>query len=146
MRFLFLALTMLSGLACASGCGRQSAGATATGTVTIDGRPAPSGIRVDFLSVAAGGSMSTGYTDDSGRYDLFFNANLRGVMPGDCIVRLSLSETTGADGLPAIPEALRHIRIPASFGEQSETIRTVNPGANTIDLDVTTADARSAPR
>lgn len=146
MHFLTMNFVVISLMATAIGCGGRSPGATATGTVTIDGQPAPAGIRVDFLPVAAGGSMSTGYTDDSGRYDLFFNANLRGVMPGECIVRLSLSETTGTTASPTVPKTLRHIRIPESFGERSQTVRVVTPGANTIDLEISATEAGSASR
>jgi hypothetical protein len=137
MRTLFVASMVGLSLVTTLGCGGRSPGATATGTITFAGTPAPAGIRVDFIPVAAGSSMSSGYTDEAGRYDLFFNANLRGVMPGDCIVRLSLTEATGPDGLPTVPPQLRGIRIPRHLGEQSQTIRVVKPGANVIDIDVT---------
>jgi hypothetical protein len=136
MRTLIVASMVGLSLVSTLGCGGRSPGATATGTITFAGSPAPAGIRVDFIPVAAGSSMSSGYTDAAGRYDLFFNANLRGVMPGDCIVRLSLSEATGSDGLPTVPLQLRGIRIPQHFGERSQTIRVVKPGANVIDIDV----------
>lgn len=139
MQTLVLMSAVIFAIGAASGCGGRPLGATAKGTVTIDGKPAPAGIRVDFLPVAAGGSMSSGVTDDAGQYELWFNANMRGVMPGECVVRLSLSETTGADGLPAIPETLRHVRIPEHFGERSQTIRTIHPGVNKVDVDVTTS-------
>lgn len=125
------------------GCGGRSPGATASGTVTIDGKTAPAGIRIDFQPVGPGGSMSSGFTDDRGRYELWFNANLKGVMPGESVVRLSLPEGGGTDGSSGLPEALRQVRIPDSMGAQSQFTRTVKPGANKIDIDI---PATSRPR
>lgn len=128
------------------GCWGRTPGATASGTVTIDGKTAPAGIRVDFQTVGPGGSLSSGFTDDRGRYELRFNANLKGVMPGECIVRLSLPEAAGPDGSSGLPEALRQIRIPDSMGERSQLTRTVKPGANTIDIEIPASGGPSAAR
>lgn len=133
-------------VAVALGCGGRSPGATASGTVTIGGKAAPAGIRVDFQSAAPGGSMSSGFTDDRGRYELWFNANLKGVMPGECVVRLSLPEGSGADGSSGLPEALREVRIPEDMGERSQVTRTVKRGANTIDIDIPAEKASTSPR
>ena len=62
-----IGVSMVAGLVLASVCGcRPSVGATAVGTITIDGRPAPAGIRVDFEPQVKGASSSTGYTDANG--------------------------------------------------------------------------------
>jgi hypothetical protein len=139
-----LALSCL--MAAALGCGGRTPGATASGTVTIDGKTAPAGIRVDFQPVGPGGSMSSGFTDDRGRYEMWFNANLKGVMPGECVVRLSLPEGGGADGSAGLPEALRQVRIPEGMGERSQLTRTVKRGPNTIDIDIPASDAGRSPR
>lgn len=128
------------------GCWGRTPGATASGTVTIDGKTAPAGIRVDFQPVGPGGSMSSGFTDDRGRYELRFNANLKGVMPGESVVRLSLPEGGGPDGSSGLPEALRQVRIPDSMGERSQFTRTVKPGANTIDIEIPTATGSGSLR
>lgn len=133
----------LAGFACLligtlSGCSR-SVGATASGTVTIDGKPAPAGIRVDFEPQFKGGSSSSGYTDAAGRYELKFNVNTVGVMPGESVVRLSIQPTFSVDGKPSLPEQLRDIRLPDSVGIASTLRREVKPGRNTIDIAVETA-------
>jgi len=139
----------LAGVACLvigtlSGCSK-SVGATASGTVTIDGKPAPAGIRVDFEPQIKGGSSSSGYTDAAGRYELHFNVNTVGVMPGESIVRLSIQPTFSMDGKPSLPEQLRAIRLPDTVGQRSTIRQTVKPGRNTIDIDVQTT-AGSAPQ
>ncbi|NCA12209.1 hypothetical protein EBR56_10480 [bacterium] len=123
-----------------AGCSR-SVGATASGTVTVDGKPAPAGIRVDFEPQFKGGSSSSGYTDAVGRYTLMFNVNTVGVMPGESVVRLSIQPTFSVEGKPSLPEELRAIRLPDSVGIKSTLRRTVKPGANQIDIDVETAAA-----
>lgn len=123
-----------------AGCGRRDIGATASGLVTIDGRPAPAGLRLDFQPQGPGGSPSMGVTDSAGRYELWFTAAHRGVMPGECRVMLQPSRETGPDGIPGIPAALKDLRIPDAYaGERSPLIRTVKPGHNTIDIAIDTA-------
>ena len=135
-----IGLSMVAGLVLASfsGC-RPSVGATAVGTITIDGRPAPAGIRVDFEPQVKGASSSTGYTDANGRYELKFNVNTVGVMPGESLVRLSIQPTFTGDGKPFMPEELRAIRLPDSVSRNSTLRQTVKPGANQIDIAVDTA-------
>lgn len=94
-----------------AGCSR-GVGATASGTVTLDGQPAPAGIRIEFEPQIKGGSSSAGYTDASGRYELMFNVNTVGVMPGESIVRLSIQPTFSVDGKPSLPEQLRKSGCP----------------------------------
>ena len=122
----------------AAGCGR-GVGATAIGLVTIDGKPAPAGIRIDFQPQRPDGSPSMGITDPKGRYELFFTAARKGVMPGECLVRLSVIPEDGPDGIPRVPEALRGVRIPGSYGLQSTLTRTVKPGWNKIDIEIDTS-------
>jgi hypothetical protein len=118
----------------AGGCG--GVGATATGMVTIDGQPAPAGLCVTFQPQRPDGSPSMGITDATGRYELFFTAARKGVMPGDCLVRISIWEETSQSGMPMVPEALKGIRIPEQYGEKSSLIQTVKPGSNRIDIDI----------
>lgn len=119
-----------------AGCGPRSPGATVTGTLRLDGQPAPAGLRIDFQPLDPGGSGSSGATDTAGRYELWFNANLRGAMPGEHVVSVSVKRMTGPDGIPNVPEPLRGVRIPRTAGESSTLTRTVKPGANTIDVDI----------
>jgi len=126
----------------AGGCGR-STGATVSGRITIDGKPAPPGIRIDFQPQVPNSSSSTGYTDAEGRYVMRFNVNVLGVMPGESMVKLSILPDMAANGPAAIPEALREIKLPDSVGMNTALRKTVKPGHNEIDIAVET-DA--APR
>jgi len=123
-----------------TGCGR-SAGATVSGTVTIDGRPAPPGIRVDFQPHVPGSSSSTGYTDAEGRYVIRFNVNMLGVMPGESVVRLSIPEDFTGGGAPQVSELLRGIRLPDSVGRETALRKIVKPGHNELDIAVETQPA-----
>jgi hypothetical protein len=130
-----LACIALTAVLCA-GCGPRSPGATVSGILRLDGQPAPAGLRIDFQPLDPAGSGSSGVTDAAGRYELWFNANLRGAMPGEHVVSVSVKRTTGPDGIPVVPEPLRGVRIPKTAGEDSTLTRTVMPGTNTIDVDI----------
>jgi hypothetical protein len=125
------------------GCGPRGVGATATGIVAIDGQPAPAGIRVDFQPQGDKGSPSMGITDAQGRYELFFTAARKGVMPGECLVRVTVMPEMSAEGIPQVPEALKDVRIPDHYGRQSSLMRTVKPGSNQIDIEIDTSPAKA---
>lgn len=140
-------IALLLGIILPSVCGcRPSVGATAVGTITIDGQPAPAGIRVDFEPQVKGASSSTGYTDATGRYELKFNVSTVGVMPGESLVRLSIQPTFTGDGKPLMAEELRAIRLPDSVSRNSTLRRTVKSGANQIDIAVATDSKGGAAR
>jgi hypothetical protein len=130
-------------LVAAVGCGPRGVGATAAGLVTIDGQPAPAGIRVDFQPQGEKGSPSMGITDAQGKYELFFTAARKGVMPGECLVRITVMPQLSAEGIPTVPEALKAIRIPDHYGRQSMLMRTVKPGSNQIDIAIDTSPAKA---
>lgn len=129
-----------------AGCGPRGVGATCTGTVMIDGQPAPSGIRVDFQPQGEKGSPSMGVTDATGKYELFFTAARKGVMPGECLVRLSVMSEISAEGIPKVPEPLKDVRIPEQYGRQSQFTRTVKPGQNQIDIEIDTKSTSPKPK
>ena len=135
------AISLVLGLVIlAAGCSRGGVGATASGAVTIDGKPAPAGILIEFHPQVAGSSPSMGVTDASGRYVLKFNVNKVGVMPGDSVVSLSIPPSIGPDGVPKVSMSLANPRIPENyFGPKSKLVRTVKPGGNDIDIDIDTA-------
>jgi len=129
------------------GCGRRDIGATARGVVTIDGKPAPAGIRIDFQPQGPTGSPSMGVTDAAGQYELWFTAADKGVMPGECRVMLQPSREHGPDGTPRIPEALKSLRLPEEYaGERSPLVRTVQPGRNQIDITIDTTATPHSPK
>lgn len=119
-----------------AGC-QRGVGATVTGTLSINGKPAPAGILIRFQPQVPNSSASIGVTDAAGRYDLRFNARMRGVLPGESVVSLAIVAEPGVDGKTSLPSALQGIRIPAAYGERSTLTKIIEPGANVIDLDVT---------
>jgi len=137
MRVWLGACVILWTVAIVTGCG-PSVGATATGLVTFDGTPAPAGVIVTFQPQTPNSSASIGVTNHEGRYDLRFNAKIRGVIPGESVVSLSLSEQFDAEGLPLAPDASRSIVIPPHYGQRSMLVKTVKSGPNEIDIDVVT--------
>jgi hypothetical protein len=119
----------------AAGC-QPGVGATATGVVSFKGQPVPAGIMVQFQPQGTNASPSIAVTDAQGRYDLRFNARIRGVMPGESVVSLSIVREPNAEGKVVLPEALKGLTIPAAYGDKSTLKKTVKPGANVIDIDI----------
>ena len=129
------------------GCGPAGVGATAEGVLTIDGQPAPAGIRIDFQPQGPNGSPSTGITDANGRYQLFFTPARKGVMPGECRVMLQIPPGNGPDGPLQMSESLKTLRLPAKFaGQESPLTRAVKPGFNQIDIEIDTTSAVTKSR
>jgi hypothetical protein len=138
----FLLMLAASALAI-TGC-PPSVGATATGVVSFNGAPAPAGVLVMFHPQVPKGSSSMAITDGDGRYELWFNASTRGVMPGDNVVSISVDDDLNASRGVAVTDALRTLAIPARYrGPKSPLVKTVKPGANVIDIDI---DLTTAPR
>ena len=78
------------------GCGGPSLG-TVTGTVTIDGKPAPN-VTVTFVP-EAGGRASTGVTDSEGKYELLYSVD-KGALIGKHKVALQTNrEAQGEAGV-----------------------------------------------
>ena len=119
----------------AAGC-QPGVGATATGVVSFKGQPVPAGVMVQFQPQGPKASPSIAVTDASGRYDLRFNARIRGVMPGESVVSLTIVREPNAEGKVVLPDALKGLTIPAAYGEKSTLKKTVKPGANVIDIDI----------
>lgn len=146
-RRLFVRLCILvaaTPLLLSAGCGPRGVGGTCSGTVTIDGKPAPAGIRLDFQPQGPQGSPSMGITDAVGKYELRFTATRLGVMPGECLVRVTVPREMSAQGLPTVSDALKGVVIPDHYGQKSTLRRTVKPGHNQIDIEIDTKSA--APR
>jgi hypothetical protein len=137
-------LIVACGLLAAAGC-QPGVGATATGIVSFDGVPAPAGVLVVFYPQGPNSSSSMAITDASGKYELWFNAGVRGVMPGENVVSLAVEEDLNASrGVPAT-DALQSLEIPARYrGPRSPIVKTVKPGANVIDVEVTLSEAAAA--
>ena len=121
----------------AAGC-KPEMGATVTGRVTFDGQPAPAGVIVSFQPQVPNSSASTGVTGPDGRYDLRFNARLRGAMPGESVVSLAIAEDVDTGSPEGRPEPKRRPVIPPQYGAKSTVRKDVKPGPNVIDIDIET--------
>lgn len=119
----------------AAGC-QPGVGATATGVVSFKGTPAPAGVMVTFQPQVPNASPSIAVTDAQGRYELRFNARIRGVMPGESVVSLSIVTEPNSEGKLVPSDALKGLQIPAAYGRNSMLKKTVKPGGNVIDIDV----------
>lgn len=134
---LLLSATALSLPGCGSGVG-----ATVSGLITIDGKPAPAGIRIDFEPQVENASSSTGFTDARGEYEMKFNVYKVGVLPGESLVRVSILPEVDARGKLVVAEGLEGVRLPDTVGRNSTLRKTVKPGRNRIDIAIET-DAAS---
>ena len=106
-----------------------------TGKVTLDGKPLD-GATV-FFSPEGGGRTSAARTDTEGRYTLTYIGTEMGAKVGQHTVRLTTSEevTNPKTGRSMhTPE-----KVPRQYNEKSELKREVAEGANTIDLELTSA-------
>jgi len=138
LTFMLLATVVL-------GCGRRGMDSTVSGTVTVAGEPVPAGVRVEFLPQTPGASPSSGVTDTSGRFVLWFNAYVAGVMPGDHVVSVSLPRVSNPDGTPGgVAPGLEQVHIPAAYSGPASRLRhLVQPGRNVIDIDIPAAASRT---
>lgn len=101
----------------------------------LDGKPLD-GATV-FFSPDGGGRTSAARTDADGRYELTYVGKEMGAKIGQHTIRLTTSEevTNPKTGRSMhTPE-----KVPAKYNEKSELKRDVAEGANTIDLDLTSA-------
>ncbi|MCC9642130.1 carboxypeptidase-like regulatory domain-containing protein [Rhodopirellula sp. JC740] len=114
-----------------------------TGTVTLDGQPVEGAV-VQF--VAPDTTFSYGTTDAEGHYEMKFNSEVMGVPPGDKIVRISTTtstgevDTEGADDDDDAPRRRKkktrdpNEKIPAAYNEDSQIKATVSAGQVVYDF------------
>jgi hypothetical protein len=102
---------------------------TVQGTVTLDGNPLPDA-KIEFQP-QGDGSPSYASTDAQGRYELMYGIDKPGAMPGEHVVRISTFRVVSESG-----EAPREMpeRVPPTYNSNSELIREVQAGDNTIDF------------
>ncbi|MCZ2340847.1 MAG: hypothetical protein LC104_03520 [Bacteroidales bacterium] len=123
-----------------TGCGNGLS--ALNGTVTVDGKPAPAGISLSFIPVD-GGSPSYATTDEKGQYEAMFTFQEKGIQPGRVRVQLVPGEA-GNESMPELidekpvvkPQAARPT-FPKEY-YQEITIITVEKGANTIEIPLST--------
>jgi len=101
-----------------------------TGTVTIDGKPAP-GVIVNFIPTG-GGRSSTGVTDESGHYELMYSADAMGALIGAHQATIAAAPPS-VDAVPAGRGPLVDKSIPKEYLDAKKPVE-VQAGDNTIDL------------
>lgn len=119
-------------VAAITGCGGGGADTPelgeVTGTITLDGSPL-SGAEVVFEPAA--GAPSVGKTDEAGQYELAYNQDANGAVPGQHTVRISKF------GEPGSPNDTQD-QIPAKFNANSKLTAEVKAGDNTVNFDLET--------
>jgi len=113
-----------------AGC---SGGATDTpelgqvsGTITMDGKPLS---KANVTFEPQSGAPSLGMTDEAGHYELAYNKDHQGAVPGQHKVRIS---KFGEPGSPNDTED----QIPAKFNQNSKETAEVKMGDNEINFDL----------
>jgi hypothetical protein len=99
LTFIFLGLTLVL----LSGCDTSPIPfGYVTGKLTIDGKPAPAGMKVNFNPEIKGGSPSIGYTNDVGNFEMFFSVTRKGVEIGTSKVVIENPD----GGRPVVPAGI----------------------------------------
>jgi hypothetical protein len=122
------------------GC-NSSPTAPVSGTVTIDGQPAPENTRVTFQPKGDTGQVATGLVDSSGNYELFSGAEgLQGAEPGTYTVYLSpdMSDVSYMESGGGAPPKADLGSIPKEYTSADTSPKTVEvtAGENTIAIEI----------
>lgn len=116
-----------------AGCGsRGPALGRVTGRVTLDGKPLADA-RIVFQPRQKG-APSVAVTDKDGRYELVYLRDHFGAVLGEHTVTIStFRQLSGTEGSrrSEIPE-----RVPARYNDETDLVRRVNAGAQTIDFEL----------
>lgn len=123
-----LLLVLLTAVGC--GSGSDVSIGTVTGTVFIDGQPAPAGLNIEFDPVAKGVRGSTAVTDDSGNYEAEYSLSTKGVRLGTCVVKLVQPNVA-----PPAPGQTPKRPFPNEYYEEIRQVN-ISAGHNTIDLEI----------
>lgn len=122
-------------LAAVIGCGgSKSLGSSVTGTITVNGSPAPAGLAVSFQPVGDG-APSFGATNSEGKYSLQMTPRLKGASPGENLVSVNMPVMEYAEGEEESATETPSFKILKDFRDGTHKV-TVSPGQNTIDLEV----------
>lgn len=124
-----------AGLLLAAGCG--SSASTVTGVVTLDGQPLTTGT-VTFTPLAGGGPPAYGTIGPGGRYSLSVGSEV-GLPPGEYGAGVVATEEVKNWDISKGAEPPPKLVTPAKYrdGKTSGLTFTVQPGANSIDLRLT---------
>lgn len=118
-------LALLVAVALLTGCDSGPKMGKVSGTVTMDGQPAPS-LEVSFEPKDATlGTTAIGYTKADGTYELHYPGNELGAPVGEYTVSISPAELDSETPPPAVPER---------YNAQTELSFTVEAGDNQADF------------
>ncbi len=114
-------------LMAAAGCGKASVSDVAPvhGRVTLDGQPLPN---TSVVFQMAGRSLSGGFTDEKGDYELIYKRGVKGAVVG--MNQVTILEDTQKTHAPQ--------RVPPRYNQNSELQQEVKPGDNEINFDLMT--------
>lgn len=126
---LILGLSVVLLAACGCGPGDKTTFGGVTGTVYIDGKPAPAGLKLEFDPVTKGVRGSTAVTNASGQYEAVYSLSRNGVRQGECVVKLVPPER-----IPA-PGKKRKLPFPEEYYESIQQVN-IGPGNITLDLEI----------
>ena len=144
-RFSFSGAVVASAAALLSGCSDPLATdysglglVEVSGTVTLDGDPLP-GATVIFE--ADDQTYSFGRTDASGRYELMFNSEKSGVLPGRKIVRITMGPIgeeadAGEPDEGGVSPAPDGVAIPGRYHARSELTADVSAERHEFDFNL----------
>lgn len=110
----------------ASGCGSDGPPiASVSGQVLLDGRPLPDAV-VNFEP--SGGRASSGWTDESGRFELQYSSTRKGALVGEHVVRISTYQPRVPAGPSGEMTEAKPERVPDRYTKNSELTATVVSG------------------
>lgn len=112
-----------------------------SGTVTLDGAPLPGAV---VMFEAPDSTFCYGTTNESGKYALKLNSEKSGVVPGDKVVRISTTASTGEEEGPggeeddpdAKPEGSEVEQVPDCYNKNSKLNVTVSESDSNFNFDL----------
>ncbi|MCA9006863.1 MAG: carboxypeptidase regulatory-like domain-containing protein [Planctomycetaceae bacterium] len=119
-----LAVGLLAG--CSGGAADTPALSQVSGTITLDGAPLS---KASITFQPQSGSSSVGMTDEAGHYELAYNKDAKGAVPGQHTVVIS---KMGEPGSPNDTED----QVPPQFNRNSKLTAVVTEGENTVNFDL----------
>lgn len=130
-----LASAVLLPMGCSGAAG--PAMAPVSGTVTYNGKPVPKGT-VSFVATKDGQRNATGMIDQAGHYTLQTENPRDGAEVGDYEVSIFSHDEEILDYTPKTPIKVQRV-VPEKYEDpkKSGLKRTVKPGSNTFDFELT---------
>ncbi|MBI1348498.1 carboxypeptidase regulatory-like domain-containing protein [bacterium] len=136
MTFRWLISSTLVALIGLSGCSQHKGPEVAevTGTITLDGQPL-TGVNIQFVPQAPGGSPSFGGTNEDGQYRLLFNSKTAGALLGTHRVEI-LARDIPRDENGDLLLSVMPVKIPRRYSQPGALTADVHSGRNTIRFDL----------